>query len=125
MHQLPSTGQSDTRKQIEDLYDFLRALVRGWRLMAVFVPVTLTLPVIYLAKPKPVYRASARLLILQLGGQPINMANGGSNHDSLLQVSDGNSNSLATHIMIIRSPLIVRRALALAEMDDALTGAVL
>jgi capsular exopolysaccharide synthesis family protein len=124
MHQLPLIGQSDTRKQVEDVYDFLRTLVRGWRLIAVFVAITLTLAVIYLAKAKPVYRASAKLLILQQGGQPLNMANGGSNRDSVLEVADGNSNSLATHIMIIRSPLIVGPAKDAAGLRDVSTESV-
>src|SRR5262245_25655396 len=125
MHQLPLTGQLDARKQVEDLYDFLRTLVRSWRLIAVSVAITLTLAIIYLAKAKPVYRASAQLLILQQGGQPLNMANGGSNRDGVLEVADGNSNSLATHIMVIRSPLIVKPAQDAAGLGDVPTGSVL
>ena len=85
MQQLPLTVQTDSRKLVEDLYDFLGTLVRGWRLIAVCVGITLALAVIYLARVKPVYLASARLLVLQHGGQPLNVANGASNnHDNLL-----------------------------------------
>jgi len=68
MHKLASTVQTDSRKLVEDLYDFLGTIVRGWRLIAVCVGITLALAVIYLARVKPVYLASARLLVLQHGG---------------------------------------------------------
>ena len=85
MQKLASTVQTDSRKLVEDLYEFLGTIVRGWRLIAVCVGITLALAVIYLARVKPVYLASARLLVLQHGGQPLNVANGASNnHDNLL-----------------------------------------
>ncbi len=55
MQKLPSTVQTDLRELVEDLYDFLGTIVRGWRLIAVCVGITLALVVIYLAKVKPVY----------------------------------------------------------------------
>jgi len=82
MQKLPSTVQTDSRKLVEDLYDFLGTIVRGWRLIAVCVGITLPLVVIYLARVKPVYLASARLLVLQHGGQPLNVANGASNNNN-------------------------------------------
>ena len=48
-----------------------------------------------------------------------------SNHDNLLQSVDGYSNSLATHVMIIRSPLIVGRSLAAAGLKDVSAGSVI
>ena len=105
--------------------DFLGTIVRGWRLIAVCVGITLALAVIYLARVKPVYQASARLLVLQHGGQPLTVANGASNHDTLFQSMDGSSNSLATQIMIIRSPLIVGRSLAAAGLKDVSAGSVI
>ena len=125
MQKLPSTVQTDSRKLVEDLSDFLGTIVRGWRLIAVCVGITLALAVIYLARVKPVYLASARLLVLQHGGQPLTVANGASNHDNLFQSVDGYSNSLTTHIMIIRSPLIVGRSLAAAGLKDVSAGSVI
>jgi len=125
MQQLPLTVQTDSRKFGEDLYDFLSTLARDWRLIASCVGITLTLAVIYLARVKPVYLASARLLVLQHGGRPLNVANGASNNDNLLQSVDGYSNSLTTHIMIIRSPLIVGRSLAAAGLKDVSAGSVI
>src|SRR5208337_2719732 len=125
MQKLPSAVQPDSRKLVEDLYDFLGTIVRGWRLIAVCVGITLALAVIYLARVKPVHQASARLLVLQHGGQPLTVANGASSHDNLLQSVDGYSNSLTTHIMIIRSPLIVGRSLAAAGLKDLSAGSVI
>ena len=125
MQQLPLTVQTDSRKFVEDLYDFLGTLVRDWRLIAACVGITLTLAVIYLARVKPVYLASARLLVLQHGGQPLTVANGASNHENLFQSMDGSSNSLATQVMIIRSPLIVGRSLAAAGLKDVSAGSVI
>ncbi len=82
MQKLPSTVQTDSRKLVEDLYDFPSTIVRGWRLIAVCVGITLPLVVIYLARVKPVYLAAARLLVLQHGGQPLNVANGASNNNN-------------------------------------------
>ena len=122
MQKLPSTVQTDSRKLVEDLYDFLGTIVQGWRLIAVCVGITLALAVIYLARVKPVYLASARLLVLQHGGQPLTVANGTFSHDNLFQSVDGSSNSLTTHIMIIRSPLIVGRSLAVAGLKESRPG---
>jgi polysaccharide biosynthesis transport protein len=125
MQQLPLTVQTDSRKLVEDLYDFLGTIVRGWRLVAVCVGITMTLAVIYLARAKPVYQASARLLVLQHGGQPLNVTAGATNHDSLFQSVDGYSNTLTTHVMIIKSPLIVSRALATSGLKGVSAGSVI
>ena len=125
VQKLPSTVQTDSRTLVEDLYEFLGTIVRGWRLIAVCVGITLALAAIYLARVKPVYQASARLLVLQHGGQPLTVANGASNHENLFQSMDGSSNALATQIMIIRSPLIVGRSLAAAGLKDVSAGSVI
>jgi uncharacterized protein involved in exopolysaccharide biosynthesis len=125
MQQLPLTQQSEGRKLVEDLYDFLGTLVRGWRLVAFCVAITVVVAGIYLARAKPLYQATSRLLVLQHGGQPINVASGAANHDNLFQSVDGVSNSLATHLMIIRSPLIVSRALDSAGLKNLAAGTVI
>src|SRR5438874_1854501 len=107
---LPSPPASDARKLLEDLFGFLGIFRRGWRYIAVSVAIVLTLAIIHLARTKPTYQASARLLVLQQGGQPLNVAsNQVANNGDLFQSVDGYSNSLSTHVMIIRSPLIVER----------------
>jgi hypothetical protein len=79
MHKLPSTVQTNSRKLVEGLYDFLGTIVRGWRLIAVCVGITLALAVIYLARgssrstwPRPACSSCSTR------GQPLNVANGTS-----------------------------------------------
>ena len=76
MQQLPLTVQTDSRKLVEDLYDFLGTLVRGWRLVAVCVAITMTAAVIYLATGQaglpgfgPPAGPPARGAAAQTGGQ--------------------------------------------------------
>jgi capsular exopolysaccharide synthesis family protein len=107
------------------VYDFLGTLVRGWRLIAVCVGMTLALAIIYLAMVKPGYQASAHILVLQHGGRPIHIDNGATNHAALLQTVDGYSNSLATHVLIIRSPIVVEGALAAADLKNLSVDSVL
>ncbi len=52
------------RKLIEDVYGVLGILRRGWRYIVVSLLVCLTVAALYLAQVKPLYKATARLLIL-------------------------------------------------------------
>ena len=61
----------------------------------------------YLLQTKTVYKASARLLVIQQGERPINVGNGPSPFGHLPSQPD----TLSTHLLVIRSPLIVGRAL--------------
>src|SRR4051794_14929219 len=126
-HHLPSPPDSDPRRLLENLIGIIGILGRGWRYVAVAVAVTLTLAVIYLARCKPSYDASARLLILQQGGgHPLNVGgNQVTSGGDPFQSANGYSNSLATHVMVIRSPLIVERALALGGLDGVSAGSII
>jgi len=90
----------------EDLYSVLGLLKRGWRYLAVCAVIGLTAAIIHTSKSKSSYLGSARLLVLQQGGRILP----GSGGDPL-QSMRGGDDSLATHVMIIRSPIIVERAL--------------
>jgi capsular exopolysaccharide synthesis family protein len=119
MQQLSVAEQPDARKLVEDILKFLGALRRGWRLIALCTVGTLALAAIYLlAVDKPLYQAMAHLLVLQHGGRPIAIDNGATNHSALLQSVDGYSNSLATHMMILRSPAVVGRALKEVDRSE-------
>ena len=108
----PTHTNDDARKLVEDFHRLLGVARRGWRLIVFCVLMCLTLAGIYLARKKATYRASARLLVLQQGGQPLlNVAGNAAAMSSLAQSTDGYSNFLSTHTMLIRSPLIVGRAL--------------
>ncbi|HEV3165917.1 MAG TPA: polysaccharide biosynthesis tyrosine autokinase [Isosphaeraceae bacterium] len=104
---------SDKFKFAEDLSHVVGMLRRGWRFIAVAVAISVTLAVIHLARTKTVYQASARLLVLQQGGRGLNVS---SSAGDVLQSMRGPNDSLETHVMIMRSPLIVERALAAAGL---------
>jgi capsular exopolysaccharide synthesis family protein len=74
---------------------------------------------LHLANSRPVYTASASLLVLQQGGRPFNLLNNNvASVTDLVASLDGYSNYLPTHCRIIRSPLIVDAALASAGRKD-------
>ena len=98
----------------EDLTNLLAMIGRGWRYLAVSVLVCMTIAIFFAARIKPVYKGTARLLILQQGGRPLNLA-GGSDP---FQSSDMSTDYLPTHIMIIRSPLIVEKAVELSKVPN-------
>src|SRR5437868_867277 len=89
---LSSQSVSDARKILEDLWGVLGILRRGWRYIALALGISLALAILYLARAKPTYQASARLLVLQQGGQPLNVAsNQVANNGDLFQSVDGYS----------------------------------
>lgn len=108
----PGSLESDKGKLVEDLQNRLGILKRGWRFIAITVVICMTLAIVYLARTKPMYEASARLLVLQQGGRPVNVAAGGDP----LQFMQTAADSLSTHVMIIRSPVIVERAIISAGL---------
>ena len=79
----------------------------------------------HLAKARPVYQASARLLVLQQGGSRSTSPARPPSRQPLPVHADGYSNSLSTHIMIIRSPLIVEHAIAAAGVKGLSAGSVI
>jgi polysaccharide biosynthesis transport protein len=88
------------------LREQLEVLRRSWRLVAAAVLVALTAAVIYLARTPPLYRATARLLVLQQGGRPLNVA-GNEPRNTV----DGGDDYIPTHALIIASPTVVDAAL--------------
>ncbi len=104
---------SISRNIFEDLFRIGGVLRRRWRLVAVANLVFLTLAMFYLVQTKTVYKASARLLVIQQGERPINVGNGPSPFGHLPSQQD----TLSTHLLVIRSPLIVGRALEQSQLN--------
>jgi succinoglycan biosynthesis transport protein ExoP len=104
---LPTTPRSGSPELLKDLRDLIETLRRGWRHVAVSVMVCLTLGTIYLAKTKRQYQATARLLVLQQGGRPLNVAN---NNDPS-RLLDNGDDYIPTHASIVSSPRVMRRAI--------------
>ena len=83
--------------------DLVRVLRRGWRYPAITAAVSLTLAVLYLAGQKRMYQATARVLVLQQGGPPLSALDNGR----ML----GGEDYLPTHAAILKSPLVIGRAI--------------
>src|SRR5262249_40490754 len=98
---------------LADLKELLLILRRGWRLIALGCLICLALAVIYPAGAKRVYRATARLLVLQQGGRPLNTAN---NDPSRLL--EGHDDYIPTHALIISSPLVIMRAIDRVGLEN-------
>jgi capsular exopolysaccharide synthesis family protein len=98
----PADGQT-----AEDLYTVLRVLHRNRLLIAVCTVVCLVAGLAIALNMSTSYQATARLLVLEQGGR---LLPGGVS----IQSVRGGEDSLATHVMIIRSPRVAETA-----KDDA------
>ena len=97
----------------EELWALFATLRRGWRIIAVSVLICLTIVSLSLATTKRIYQATTRLLILQQGSRPLNVANSAPN-----QSPDGTDDYIPTHAVIVRSPLVVASAIAAVGLDQ-------
>ena len=87
-------------------------LRRGWRLIGISALICLTVAIIYLAMTKRIYQAEVRLLVLQQGGRPLNVANIESS-----RLTEGAEDYIPTHALILGSPLVVKRAIERIGLD--------
>ena len=81
-------------------------LRQGWRLIAISAAVCLMIAGLYVAVAKRVYQATTRLLVLQQGGRPLNVANSDPN-----RIMEGTDDYIPTHSMIVCSPMVVKQAI--------------
>lgn len=104
---------------VDDLARLLGAAARSWRLVLLAIVVCLTAAAVYLARKPAVYQATARLLILQRSQNPLARP-----QDAIGAAGEAIADSMPTQALLIRSPLIVGRALELAKLKDLAPGAV-
>lgn len=95
---------------VEDITKVLGILARGWRFIVLAVAICLVLAAAYAIRAQTSYRATAQLLVVHKGARPLGAGIG----DPLQQ--SPSSNSLASHLMIIRSPAVVARALETSRL---------
>src|SRR5512135_984405 len=86
----------------------------GWRLIGISALICLTVAVIFLARTKPIYQAEARLLVLHQEGRPLNISLTDPNR--LMEGTPG-EDYIPTHILIISSPQVVKRAIDKVGLD--------
>lgn len=97
---------AETAEFHELVHYYRGVLQRGWRLIALSSLACLFLAAMYLATTHRMYEATARLLVLQQGNRPINVAG-----NDTTQAADRSDDYIATHALIVSSPLVVGRAI--------------
>ena len=97
----------------EDVWEMLAVLKRGWKLILLSVLVCMTCMTLYLVKAKRVYQATCRLLVLQQGGRPLNVA---SNDPS--RSVEAYDDYIPTHSLLISSPLVVQPAIDTVGLEN-------
>ena len=114
-------AQSDGRKLMEDFHHYKGIIFRGWKLILLCVLASLSAVAVYVAALKPTYKATSRLLVIQQSGHPVHV--GGAN-DPLNGEFQSNDN-LATHVMLLKSPVIIDRAFTLKDVKSVSIGSVI
>ena len=99
----PEPAAVDLGAELQKIAGVLR---RGWRHMVVSALVCLTLTGVYLARARREYQATARVLVLQQGGRPLNVGN-----NDPLRLIEGADDLIPTHMVILSSPVVVDRAI--------------
>lgn len=116
-----SDAQSDGRKLLEDFHRYKGIILRGWRFIVICVLAALTAAIIYIATQKPTYKAASRLLVIQQSGRPVHV--GGANDPFY---GDGRSDdNLATHLLLLKSPMLIEQALNASGVRTASIGSVI
>jgi capsular exopolysaccharide synthesis family protein len=113
---------SDGRKLLEEFHHYKGIVFRGWRFIVICVAASLTAAIIFLAAQKPTYKSSSRLLVIQQSGHPVHVGGGG---DPFNSVSESDDNNLATHLLLLKSPVIIDQALKLIDMKSVSVGGVI
>src|SRR5512135_3757234 len=111
VHPDPGPRELELFEQVNRLTGFFR---RGWWVIGTSALICLAVAAIYLARTKRIYQAEARLLVLQQGGRPLNVANTDPN-----RLMEGTPEDyIPTHILIISSPQVVKRAIDKVGLDN-------
>lgn len=107
-----------SRSLLDEIHLYLGIARRGWKLIAIGMVIGLAIASIQLARSKTLYRASARMLLIQQAGRPLN------GNDPFRSPQDSEV-SVATHLMLIRSPVIVEQAIKIGGLGNISPGAVI
>ena len=115
MSEYPASPSSNSRKHefLKDLEELRWILRRGWKAIVLSVLVCQTMAVLYLARAERQFQATTRLLVIQQGGQPLNVTKNDAN-----RLNEMNEDYLPTHVAIIRSPSVVGRAIEAVGLDS-------
>ena len=86
------------------------------------VVAALTAAIIFLSAQKPAYKSSSRLLLIHQSGHPVQVGGG---DDPFNSMGDSGENTLATHLLLLKSPAIIDQALKLKELKSVSVGAAI
>jgi capsular exopolysaccharide synthesis family protein len=115
----PPGGPTDSRKLLEDAYRCAGIVARGWRFLVIGLLVAMTAAALHIARLHTSYKSTARLLVIQQGGRPVQVGAGGDPFQGM-QAQD----SLGTHLMVIKSPVIVEEAINNSGLKNVSVGGV-
>src|SRR5271157_4412569 len=90
-----------------------RTLWHGRQWYVACVLACLAIASVYLVMAPRIYQAQVRLLVLQQGGRPLNVANTDPN-----RLMEGTEDYISTHLLIIISPEVVKRAIDKIGLDN-------
>lgn len=113
---LVSTNHQQQPGLIQDFKNTVEIVSRLWWIVAISLTICLTISIVYLARRRIEYQATCRLLILQQGVSPLS-----STGTDSVRVLEGGEDYLPTHALILRSPLIVGRAIESLGWKDVST----
>jgi capsular exopolysaccharide synthesis family protein len=103
---VPAGPSNSLQELVEGPANLVTVLWRRRRLVGASVLACFVLAVLYLLVAARLYQATARLLVLQQGGRPLNVANAEQG-----RLVDAAEDIIPTHMVLIGSPVVVRRAI--------------
>ena len=99
---------------VGDRPSLIAILWRGRQWYVACVLACLAIASVYLVMAPRIYQAEVRLLILQQGGRPLNVADTDPNP----LIMEGTEDYIPTHMLIISSPQVVKRAIDKVGLDN-------
>ena len=121
MLELDSPSTLSLHEPAGDRSSLIAILWRGRQWYAACVLACLAIASVYLVMVPRIYQAEVHLLILQQGGHPLtlNVANSDPNRlGELRGVMEGIEDYIPTHLLIISSPQVVKRAIDKVGLDN-------
>jgi capsular exopolysaccharide synthesis family protein len=113
MRELDSPPISSLHEPIGDRPSLIAILWRRRQWYVACVLACLAIASVYLVMAPRIYQAEVRLLILQQGGRPLNVAN----TDPTRLMTEETEDYIPTHMLIINSPQVVERAIDKVGLD--------
>ncbi len=109
MMELNAPGRSPAtslQELVEGPANLIAVLWQRRRPIAAFVCAVLGLAGLYLLNAQRLYQATARLLVVQEGGRPLNVVN-----TEQSRFAEAREDIIPTHMIVISSPIVVRHAI--------------